>query len=471
MRTSLIVIAAVALGGMASVAAAQDPAAKMMADAYRLSRKSLATVQWSTDDGTGERRVAGLGFCVKVDEQGRGILAVMGMNPGTPQEFYGDVTVVVPGEKTLKASLIGVHKKSTLGLGFIRVDDPYEWEAITFAERSNLNVGDRVVSAALLSGELMREPYVGTGLISAKISIPEPMLCVANGGLTGAGSPVFDSQGRAVGIVGQQIFTSSQLFMQRQVFTVGERGQHWTMCFIPVEEFAFAFATIPTSGADLAPAPWLGVVRVEPVPEKLWEINQMTSAGVQLHDVAVGHPAEMAGLLDGDILLAINGTPLEDLGPGNMIDRTVTRWIARMDVGDVVTLDILRNGETFQADVTLEAWPDRPDQTKRHISRELGLLVREKVELDRYLDKTATGMENGLVVMDMAQDGPAQQAGLKLNDTIKAVDGEPVSTVDVFADLLKTAAGSSTTVDVSVSRAGEIMTITVQFMKVQGPGN
>ena len=467
MRTSLVIIAAVALSGMASVTLADEPAGKMIADAHRLGLKSLGTVQWSTDDGTGPRFVAALGFCVKVDEQGRGILAVMGMNPGTPPEFFGDIEVLVPGGATLKASLIGGHKKSTLGLGFVRVDDVYEWEAITFAAQSNVSIGDRVVSVGLLSGELMRRPYVGTGFVSSAIAVPEPTLCVANGGLTGNGSPVFDQQGRAIGIVGQQIFTSAQLFMQRQVFTVGQRGQHWTMCFVPSEEFAFALTTIPSSGADLEQAPWLGVVRVEAVPQNLWELNQMTGPGVQVHDVALGHPAEVAGLLDGDIITAINGKPLKDLGPVQFLDRMVTRHIAQMDVGDMVTLDVLRNGSRFQADLMLEAWPKRPDQTRRFVSRELGLLVREKVELDRYLDKTASGMEDGLLLVDMAQDGPALKAGLKLNDTIKAINGEPVKTVDGLSDLLTTGVESGRPIDISVSRAGDIMTFTVQPMAVQ----
>ena len=469
MRTSLIVIAVIALSGVASVAVAEDPAAQMVADAYRLSKKSLATVQWVIDDGTGERSMSGSGFCVKVDEQGRGILAVLGMNPGTPPEFFGEVQVIAPGNKVLKASLIGVHKKATIGLGFVRVDDAHEWEAITFAERSNLSVGDRVVSIGLLSGELMREPYVGTGLISAEIAVPERTFCVANGGLTGSGSPVFDAEGRAVGLVGQQIFTSCQLFMQRQVFTVGERGQHWTMCFIPSEEFAFALATIPSSGADLVPAPWLGVVRFEPIPENLWEINQMTGPGLKLHDVAAGHPAEIAGLIDGDILVGINGTLLADMGPARFIDRLVTRRVARMNVGDVVTLDVLRNGEPSKIDVTLEAWPERPDQTRRFVSREMGVLVREKVELDRYVDKTASGMEVGLIVMDMAKDGPAQKAGLKANDTIKAVNGEPVTTVDGLEELVAAGIEEGRPLDVAVSRAGELMTFTVQISQGQGP--
>jgi len=462
----------VALIGVASIASAQEPAGKMIADAHRIGQRSLGTVTWSTDDGTGQRFAAALGFCVKVDEQGRGILAVMGMNPGTPPEFFGDVEVLVPGGATLKASLIGVHKKSTLGLGFVRVDDVYDWEAITFAEQANVSIGDRVVSVGLLSGELNRAPYVGTGLVSAVIAVPEPTFCVANGGLTGNGSPVFDAQGRGIGVVGQQIFTSTQLFMQRQVVTVGERGQHWTMCFVPSEEFAFALATIPTSGADLEPAPWLGVVRVEVVPENLWEINQMTEPGVQIHDVAMGHPAEIAGMLEGDIILAVNGTPIGDLGPQRFLDRLVTRLIAQMKVGDVATLEVLRNGSRFQAEVTLEAWPDRPDQTKKFVSRELGLLVREKVELDRYIDKTPSGMEEGLLVMDMAQDGPAFKAGLKINDTVKAVNGEPVSTVDAFETMLETGSQGGGTIDISVSRAGEIMTFTVQPMAVQaGPGS
>jgi len=453
-----------------SVATADEVASKMLADAHQVGERALATVQWLIDEGAGEQGLTALGTCVKVDGQGRGILLVPGMNPITPHEFYKEIRVHVPGGgQTFTGELIGVHEKSSLGLGFVRVAESYPWEPVTFAERSGLSVGSPVASAALLGMDLLRKPYTGMGMVNSAIELPEKTFCVS-GSLTGSGSPVFDAEGRAVGLVGQQVFISTQLFMQRRLITVGQRGQHWTMCFVPVEEFAFALQTIPETAEDLSPSPWLGAVHIVAVPEDLWEINQMTGPGVKLHTIAEGAAADKAGLMADDIVTGINGEPLQKTANTEQLTRSFTRALGRLDVGDVVELDVLRNGQPLKVSVALGTWPPRPNQARKLVSRELGMLVREKVHLDRYVDKTGSGAEAGLLVLQIGKDSPAQQAGLLPQDTIKAVAGEQVTTTRALQNLLEQALIARGSIDVTVSRGGEIMTFTVRMPQAPPPG-
>ena len=75
--------------------------------------------------------------------------------------------------------------------------------------------------------------------------------------------------------------------------------------------------------------------------------------------------------------------------------------------------------------MTLESVPQLPYEAKRYLSRTLGFLVREKIDLDRYVDKSPAAAVPGLLVM--GSDGPAAGSGLREGDLITTVNDTPVS--------------------------------------------
>jgi serine protease Do len=66
-----------------------------------------------------------------------------------------------------------------------------------------------------------------------------------------------------------------------------------------------------------------------------------------------GSPAAKAGVQSGDVITALNGTPVKD-------SRDLARQVAALAPGSSAKLDILRNGESKMLTVTLGELPNRP---------------------------------------------------------------------------------------------------------------
>lgn len=79
--------------------------------------------------------------------------------------------------------------------------------------------------------------------------------------------------------------------------------------------------------------------------------NLPVNAGALIAAVEQGGPAARAGLRSGDIVTKLNGKPI---GPGQSLRALLLEY----KPGDVVTLEVLRDGEQLSLDVTLGVRPD-----------------------------------------------------------------------------------------------------------------
>ena len=77
--------------------------------------------------------------------------------------------------------------------------------------------------------------------------------------------------------------------------------------------------------------------------------------------------------------------------------------------------------------------------------------------------------QSGFLVTKVNEGGPADQAGMLPGDKMVAVDGTDVRNMDVEATSVLVKGEANTTVDITVERAGEEITLTVTRMLVQVP--
>ena len=130
---------------------------------------------------------------------------------------------------------------------------------------------------------------------------------MTGGRLTALGSPVFNADGRAIGLVSPQRFLSYQTVLNGRVTNISLSGQDETAFFMPVDEFAHVLLSIPASPAQVRRLPWIGVLNFSGVAKEAADIMKLDSPGVMIEGVIPKGPAAKAGLADRDVVLAING--------------------------------------------------------------------------------------------------------------------------------------------------------------------
>lgn len=429
-RVMAAAVAAAILALAPTGASAQD--SKYLSDLYGRVSKTMAILEFKIDPGTGNARTV-RGQAVCIDANG-GIFMTPAFDARADVDSIKDLRLIAPGadSKSYAASLMGVEPST--GLGFVKLEEKADFAAVQFVGKSNLKPGDRVASVGLL-GDAAHTPALGTGFVSAELRVPAPLVKVTGGKLTRSGSPVFDVNGNCVGLVTEsQLITESMAMTQRGMAPFRSQGVQETMYFSPVESFVYALGRIP-SGGKIPRLPWMGVANFSPVPDVTASVLKLDQPAVQISDVIPGHPADKAGMKNQDVIIAVNGKPIEKLGSPELTAQNLQRQILMMKVGEKVSFTVLREGKKEQATVTLSDMPAMPQEAKRFGTR-LGFIAREKVLIDQYLDKSPTAMVPGLIVQAVYQRSPAAAGGLRPQDVIMQVNGQVTTKVEGIKEIL-----------------------------------
>ena len=141
---------------------------------------------------------------------------------------------------------------------------------------------------------------------------------------------------------------------------------------------------------------YLGVTIRDVMPEEAQGLGLDEPSGAQVMDVVPGGPAAEAGLRAGDVVTAIDGQPVDD--SNSLRTRTITLPIERP-----VPVTIVRNGQTEQFDVTIQAMP---------ILLDLGLLAVQGPPDNLTAEMADQVPKDGLYIASVQPGSPADQAGL-----------------------------------------------------------
>jgi serine protease Do len=153
--------------------------------------------------------------------------------------------------------------------------------------------------------------------------------------------------------------------------------------------------------------------------------------GVLVNSVDRKSPAEKAGIKSQDILLELNGMPVNVRFPEELA--AVRKMIADLPVGTDVSVSLKRGKEMVHLTVRTEKLQGAVGEEKE--LKVWGLSVRDVTRA--YANRHLLDDDKGVVVTTMSPGHPAAKAELQPGDVIRAVNGDEVNELDDFNKLYK----------------------------------
>ena len=172
---------------------------------------------------------------------------------------------------------------------------------------------------------------------------------------------------------------------------------------------------------------FLGVSIQELTPTLAKALGVEGTKGVLVNQAVPGQPAQQAGLRQGDIIVGFDGMTIVDV-------RDLQRKVGRTPIGKSSVVTVVRNGKADEFSVRIGELPEQRVAAAEAPKKELGLTV-EVLDQEKA-KKFKLKEEEGLVVTDIAKNGPAARAGLQPGDLVKEVNQRPVSSLDEYSRYL-----------------------------------
>ena len=422
------------LTAMVGVAAGQQPTAPIK-KATDSATASLARMEFKLADAMlGDR--AGVGQAVCIDAA-KGIFMTIDIPTNASAGEIKDIKLTRPGrtDGAVDAEIVGIDPEQSFT--FLRVKGAHQWKALRFSRKADLEVGDQVVSVGLFAPDVGNVAYTGTGTIGAKLRLPHQLYYVTGGELTVSMSPVLTPDGRVVGLVRGERAMESRMLLGGRWMNVPTVGRYQTKFFMPVDEFAHVLADIPTL-AKPRRLPWIGILRVDAMLEKNAELKGLKNVpAVLVGQIVPDTPAAKAGMKQSDVIVAVNGKPLEDLATPALVRDNFGLQLRRHKPGEVIKLTVQRSDKK-KVDFPLKAepWPQQPFEAARYHNVHLGLSARDLVMLDRYADQGKVMKDPGVLIFRVVKNSPAAAGPLGGGDIVTRVNGTPVPNVAALAAVL-----------------------------------
>ena len=174
--------------------------------------------------------------------------------------------------------------------------------------------------------------------------------------------------------------------------------------------------------------------------------------GALVQAVVPKAPADKAGVKAGDVVVSVNGKPVDS-------PSTLTRSVAAVQPGGKVSLSLLRGNDKKDIQVTVAQRPDEEaiargetgpgdeeqgdeagGAAKKGANDKLG--IRISALTPQIAQQLGIQSDQGVLVVAVSPDGPAGSAGIRKNDIILEVNRQPVSKVEqVVGTIQKMKAG------------------------------
>jgi serine protease Do len=316
-------------------------------------------------------------------------------------------SILRPRSRRLAARVAGLDRETDVAV--LKVEER-GLPALELGDSESLRQGQLVMA---FGSPLGLENSASLGVVSAvarQLKPDDPMIYVqtdASVNPGNSGGPLVDVEGRMVGL-------NTMILSQ----SGGNEGIGFAA---PSNIVRSVYEQLRTSGRVRRGV--IGVRAQTITPTLAAGLGLVFDRGVVLSDVTPAGPAEAAGLRPGDIVLALDGKPMEN---ARQFDVNLYRRVP----GERVTLSVRRGPETLQPVVSVVARPEDADRFLSMVTPEKNLIPRLGVlalELDDELRRAAGPLRGKEGVLVAARSGASDGGDeLRPGDVVYAVNGVSV---------------------------------------------
>jgi serine protease Do len=316
-----------------------------------------------------------------------------------------DIKVSLSDKEEFDAKVIGRDPKTEVAL--IKIEANRDLPIVPLGNSDQLRVGQWVIA---IGNPFGLGHTVTTGIASAKGRIigagayDDFIQTDASINPGNSGGPLFNLNGEVVGI-NTAIVASGQ-------------GIGFA---IPINLAKDILAQLHEEGR--VTRGWLGVQVQQVTPELAKSFGLDRARGALIADVQPNSPAGQAGIQRGDVITEFKGELIEDM-------RALPRAVANTAPGTQADVRVLRKGQEQRVQVKVGEMPDEQRQAAVEggpPEKRLGLAVEQLTpEIARSLGISS---KQGLVVSDVMEGSPADEAGIRRGDVILEVNQQQITSV------------------------------------------
>ncbi len=360
--------------------------------------------------GAVEREVQSLGSGFVIDADGY-IVTNNHVVAGADQ-----ITVTFSNNDSYEAELVGRDKKTDLAL--LKIDAGKDVPYVRLGNSEKLRVGDWVIA---IGNPFGLGGSVSAGIVSARSrninAGPFDDFIQTDAAINrgNSGGPLFDINGDVVGI-NTAIFSPSG----------GNVGIGFA---VPTELATSVINQLKEHGRTFRG--WLGVKIQDVTPEIADSLGLKKERGALVIEVTKGGPAEKAGLEPGDVILSFEDQPIKEM-------RTLPRLVAETKESTKVELEVWRDGDEEEIDVTLgeleEEEEDMPRSSKKESDMKGNrstLLGMELIDLNDTLRQRLGVSKDvkGVIVASVKPGSEVAKRGMRPRDIILQANQKPITSI------------------------------------------
>lgn len=346
--------------------------------------------------------------------------------------------------ENFKAQLIGSDEETDLAL--LKIEPQKALPFLSFGDSDALKVGEWLLA---IGNPFGLDHTVTAGILSAKgrniRSGPFDNFLQTDASINpgNSGGPLLDKDGRVIGI-NTAIIASGQ--------GIG---------FAIPSNMASGIIAQIRSGKKVSRG-WIGVSIQDVDASMAKALGMAEPKGALVAGVMEGEPAAKAGLVDGDVIVAVDGKAIED-------SSALLHTIAAKTPGSTVTVTLWRDGgKNVDVRITLgernaSTTVASAESGKKHNVGRLGLSVRPLKADERQtlqLEKN-----EGLMVVAIDEEKSAAEAGVRVGDVILKANMKNVNTADALAKVVNEEGTKRGAVVLQIRRKNTVKFVTVEMAK------